>query len=93
MEHDIRTLDSVIAEESQALGFFTFVLGVFVSLVTTMVTSPPSGPVGKATVVALLVTSGLFSLWFGLKYRIASKKRPEILQLIRQEARELDKPQ
>lgn len=82
MEHDLRSLESLISDESQALGFGTFIWGLVASAVITVLTAP------MEDMLKLLFKLGIGLLcipgvWFTVVYLKKRRQRPRLLNWIR----------
>lgn len=87
MEHELEALDSLASAENQALGFFSAMGGIFVSLIVTLLTSLPADPWRRAVVVLLACGSAVATLWFGLVWNRVRKARPKLIERIRSRIR------
>ena len=84
-EMELKQLDSIVASENQALGFTTFVVGVFVSTVIGWCSLETEGrsPTTTAVYFATMGVSLILTFWFGLTWYRARKDRPRLLETIR----------
>lgn len=83
MKQDLQALESSIAQESQALGFWTFALGIFVSTLVSWLTAEELTPAAQATFVSVTLMSAVGSVWFGLIWLRERRIRPSLLKDIR----------
>ena len=92
MDFELRALDALYAEESQALGFTTGAGGVLVGLIATLATSTSLAPERLAVIVALAGVAAATTLWSAMSWRRARRGRPALLQQIRDRVQVDDTP-
>ena len=85
MDSDLDALDQIVAEESRSLAFASMGLGVFSSTLIPWIVSPPAETAARAwaTYVGVVGISGVVTVWFGLMWNQARKRRPRLLERIR----------
>jgi hypothetical protein len=83
MDDELNTLDTLASEENQALGFFSAMGGALLSLILTALTSMPTAPWKVGVLVALGFVLAIGTLWFGLVWGRARKRRPKLIEKIR----------
>jgi|GEM_PF-2449994 len=84
MDHELESLDHIVAAENQALGFCAMMLGVFVSLIGSFGTAGTLTATRTALYTVFIVNSGLATVWFFFVWRRAAKRRPKLLAEIRE---------
>jgi hypothetical protein len=83
LEVELDELERVTTSGQQALGFFQFVLGAFLSAVISWVSLNDPTTVQIAVYAPTTAVLALFSVWFGLKWRSESKQRAGIFERVR----------
>jgi hypothetical protein len=84
MDSDLETLDQLVSDENRALGFASLTLGVFVSTAVSLLTSStPPTPNAYGVYTATIGLSGALSAWFSLVFFQTRKRRPRLLDRIR----------
>lgn len=86
MDTDLSALNEAMGQESQALGFFTFCGGCLVSCAVAWV-NPPAGVLGIGILAAMTAVFALAVAFFFVSWLRHRKKRPEIIQRIRDSTR------
>lgn len=83
-EMELDRLDVLVADENKALGFTTFSAGVLITALTSYLTAAAAlSARATAIFIAVMLVSLVFTMWFGLTWRAASKERPRLLDKIR----------
>jgi hypothetical protein len=64
MATELDTLDQIVSDENRALGFFSLLIGIFASSLTSLVALPPPHDAARAwaVYVAILFLTGFLSL-------------------------------
>lgn len=83
MEHELDILDTQTSAENQALGFFTSMASIFVSLLATLLTAFPTNRYIADAMVLFAGASFVASLWFYRVWRFAKASRTTLLARIR----------
>lgn len=86
MEHELDSLDVMVARESQALGFFTASAGSLASVIASVATSTPTTALGVGVMTALGLVSFVAMAWYGLSWQRERKARPKLLATIKARA-------
>lgn len=87
LEDELNQLDEIVSAENQALGFATACGSAFVGAAVSALTDWPESPsralAFEVICVALLVGTG----WFGITWHRTRRRRPSLLEKIRQRGR------
>jgi hypothetical protein len=87
MDSELRALSDATNRETRNLGFFTFFGGVFATIAAALATSPPEGAIAFSTTVAVGLVCFIATAWFGVSWNQERRKRPEIIERIRNRGR------
>jgi len=80
---ELERLDSLVASESQALGFATFMTGIFVSTGTGWLSTPTPSSKETAVYLTAMGSSLIMSAWFWITWARARRERPRLLASVR----------
>lgn len=83
METDMEQLDTIVTQETTALGFFTGAAGAFLSAALGWLASSGLSPVRHALFGVVTLTMLVFSAWFYAQWRLVKARRPALLRSMR----------
>lgn len=83
-EMELEQLDTIVAAENQAFGFFTFATGSLISTVIGWSTASNLSAKATAVYFAATVIALIAAVWFGMTWLRAKKERPKLLSKIRE---------
>ena len=85
-EQELESLEAAFGEESRSLAFFSSAISIFATCFIGWITASESlPPVAHGILAGLTLASFFLALWFALTWFQARRKRPSIINRIREQ--------